>query len=427
MHSSVQTGLFSQSLLNNNEQSYHNYSSGGGGGNRYGHSPKHHVPLYNKACNNTKPDHLHRGKAHFHGTPASVIHSRNSSLTAINQIDSGSGGEHQANTGGGESSFQRSRLNLSSSNIAKLPAFVFLSNSNLDKISNRNLDQLASQQQQHHMQQLLGGKKASDEGGGGGTGNISSSSSSSIIGKIVSTQNLSRNVSATNLHNAAAATYGELARNGSKQQSNTNLNSIGGGSLARSPQPPLKEQITEFLDCTKPCGLLTTCLGVVMLLTSVVGFLFLFEDTLCARFATCSHPLLKLYAISALVIGCVLIFIGIVIVVYNKKDVKVIVTSAKNFDKIVHYKEKQQQHHQKHHHQTTTSNRSPQHQQSTDSSTLNAAASTGNKKRLLGASSEQLNAVVVIANNNNNNSNGNKKEEETVESKLPLLHDQLTV
>lgn len=95
----------------------------------------------------------------------------------------------------------------------------------------------------------------------------------------------------------------------------------------------------SFWDCTKPCGLLTTALGVVLLVTSALSALFLLETSLCTALGTCSNALVTLYAFSALVCGIVLVFIGLVIVVYTKKDVRVIVTTAKNFDKFVHYKE----------------------------------------------------------------------------------------
>lgn len=97
----------------------------------------------------------------------------------------------------------------------------------------------------------------------------------------------------------------------------------------------------SFWDCTKPCGMLTTALGITLLITSALSALFLLESSLCTALGTCSNALVTLYAFSALVCGIVLVFIGMVIVVYTKKDVHVIVTTAKNFDKIVHYKQQQ--------------------------------------------------------------------------------------
>lgn len=97
----------------------------------------------------------------------------------------------------------------------------------------------------------------------------------------------------------------------------------------------------SFCDCTKPCGLLTTALGITLLLTSALSAFALLETSVCAALGVCSNALVTLYAFSALVCGIVLVFIGLVIVVYTKKDVRVIVTTAKNFDKFVHYKQQE--------------------------------------------------------------------------------------
>ena len=122
--------------------------------------------------------------------------------------------------------------------------------------------------------------------------------------------------------------------------------SISGGCIedptkSGSSNAAMKQYNGSFWDCTKPCGMLTTALGIILLVTSAIAALVLLESSLCVTFGTCSNALVTLYAFSALVCGVVLVFIGLVIVIYTKKDVRVIVTTAKNFDKIVHLKQQQ--------------------------------------------------------------------------------------
>lgn len=342
MHSTVQTGLFSQSLLNNDSGAgYHNYSSVP---TRYGHSPKHRPNLYTKAAQNKNDKHYHIGTYTGHHAHHGSSSSTNVSLNAINQID------EAINTNNADA-LHRARLNLSSSNIAKLPAFVFMSNSNLDKISsNKNLDQantvgLITIKKSNTTDTSMGGVA------GVGARDVSSSSSSSIIGRIVSTNNLTRNLSTSNFNNdyCNASHLNACGASNVLKMSNSNLNNAMPYNNNNNCTSNCRSNCSQFCNCTKPCGLLTTILGVLLLTSCIVGFLFLFHGDLCAYAVTCSHPLLKLYTISALVCGIVLVFIGLVIVVYTKKDVKVIVTSAKNFDKIVHYKD-QPQSNAKHYH-----------------------------------------------------------------------------
>ena len=93
-----------------------------------------------------------------------------------------------------------------------------------------------------------------------------------------------------------------------------------------------KNSIESFWQCTKPCGILTIFIGVLLLICSVFGFILFLEQNICSSFKTCSSPLVKILTITSLVIGIVLTFLGSVIVIYVKKDkyADIIITSSKH-------------------------------------------------------------------------------------------------
>lgn len=160
MHSTVQTGLFSQNLFNqqSNDHQFHNYASSSQTPSRY--------------ANFQPPGHHH----YYFQPPVSTRHRHSNTSRDITSsmlaIDGGLGGD-------GSSLSKSAKLNLSSQNISKLPAFVFLSTTNLDRInSNKNINTAIV-----------------DGGGGDCLLKKQSSSSSSIIGQIVSSSNLTRNIS----------------------------------------------------------------------------------------------------------------------------------------------------------------------------------------------------------------------------------------
>lgn len=171
MHSTVQTGLFSQNLFGqqSNDHQYHNYAPasqqhrGGGGGQHQALPGPHNHHYY-----------------HFQ-PPLGARHSKAStssrqditaSMVAIDSVSSPPSAAIAIAKSSG-------KLNMSSSNISKLPPFVFLSSTNLDKVnnnsSNKNIDLVSENRRQLKNQ---------------------SSSSSSIIGQIISSNNMTRNISA---------------------------------------------------------------------------------------------------------------------------------------------------------------------------------------------------------------------------------------
>ena len=96
-------------------------------------------------------------------------------------------------------------------------------------------------------------------------------------------------------------------------------------------------QFKEFWQCTKPCVILTLVARILLLSFSVVGNVFSFAPKLCSRFNFCSsNPYLSIASVSSAVIGFVFVLVGLVIIVYSKKDesTQVIITSSKNMDKI---------------------------------------------------------------------------------------------
>ncbi|CAF0933592.1 unnamed protein product [Brachionus calyciflorus] len=93
----------------------------------------------------------------------------------------------------------------------------------------------------------------------------------------------------------------------------------------------------NFWDCSKPCGVLTLVVAFCLLIVSCLSFAIVLVKNICNYLNLCSNALVTLSAISCLVIGLVLIFIGLVIIIYTKKDfnAKVIRTTARNFDRMV--------------------------------------------------------------------------------------------
>lgn len=183
MHSSVQTGLFSQNLFGqqSNDHQYHNYASSSQSPGRYvTHQP---------------PPGAHNHHHYYFQPPHSTRHRMSNtsreitaSLLAIDTTGAGGGGGAGAGGGGGDGSLAKStKLNMSSQNISKLPAFVFLSSTNLDRIntnSNKNISLVSALEAAERLKKQ-------------------SSSSSSIIGQIVSSNSLTRNISA-NFNDATA-------------------------------------------------------------------------------------------------------------------------------------------------------------------------------------------------------------------------------
>jgi hypothetical protein len=133
-----------------------------------------------------------------------------------------------------------------------------------------------------------------------------------------SVQNLSRNVSASNLNELGYAARG----------------SVSASSYQR--KLTLGDRVQIFLECSKPCGYLTAVVGCMLLVTSVASFVLVYEKSLCQVTDMCDNQLMKISAVMALVFGIVFAFIGFVIVVYSKKDInaKVIITSAKQIGRI---------------------------------------------------------------------------------------------
>ena len=155
-----------------------------------------------------------------------------------------------------------------------------------------------------------------------------------------------------------------------------NFNGVGGGAKMTSMQ-----KFKEFWQCTKPCGVLTFALGITLVLASVAGFLFTFEASVCERVETCYNPLLSISTISALVIGIVVILVGLIIVIYTKKDenASVIVTSSKHMQSTLGSKSHSKQSQQKH--QKTPG--SQQKQQNPNSNTRNLASSSSSNNHSL--------------------------------------------
>ena len=107
----------------------------------------------------------------------------------------------------------------------------------------------------------------------------------------------------------------------------------------------LAREFKEFWSCSKPCGILAIVFGGCLFLSSIFGFVFFseifVEKNLCSLVHVCSSSLLRVCMVSAFVIGSFLAFIGVIIVIYIKKDstASVIVLSSKYLE---NYEEKKQ-------------------------------------------------------------------------------------
>ena len=115
----------------------------------------------------------------------------------------------------------------------------------------------------------------------------------------------------------------------------------------------------SFWECTKPCGVLTCVFGLVLLMLSCFGFYLLFNNEICSNLNMCSNGLLQISSVSNLVIGVVLTLIGIVIVVYSKKDTQVIIATGKHFENlslVVDNNKNFLHHHHHHHHHNNNNN-----------------------------------------------------------------------
>jgi hypothetical protein len=97
----------------------------------------------------------------------------------------------------------------------------------------------------------------------------------------------------------------------------------------------LQNGFNKFWECTKPCGVLTVFISFIFILSSMIGFFFLFEQTLCGWAHTCFNSLLKISSVIFLILGLVFGFIGFVIVIYTKKDdnTQVLIAKGKHLSK----------------------------------------------------------------------------------------------
>jgi hypothetical protein len=299
MHSTVQTGIYTPNIYDQHHNHYYNYN------NHHAHQGRAASPgrQHNPFCH---PPRLHHH--HHNQHPAnSNRHIANSYSNNINQ--------HKLSVHGACSSTNISLTALDSDpNGPKLTSRLNLSTTNLNNIysSQKNLD-------------IIGGREKP------GAINPKLNYQSHKKASIVSADPMllsSVNNSILNMNQELNTNYNEQYRNGS--MSNYSFTNNRRNTLT------LGEKIRWFFDCSKPCGFLTLVLGIFLLLLSVICFLFLFHDSLCAMAETCDHPLVKMGAVCALVIGVVFVFLGLVIVVYSKKDInaKVIITSARNIGRI---------------------------------------------------------------------------------------------
>ena len=120
--------------------------------------------------------------------------------------------------------------------------------------------------------------------------------------------------------------------------------------------PSLAREFKEFWSCSRPCGILAIGFGGSLFLSSILGFVFLseifVEKNLCGLVHACSSSLLRVCMVSAFVIGSFLAFIGVIIVIYIKKDstASVIVLSSKYLENYEEKKQPQPQPQQQHFH-----------------------------------------------------------------------------
>jgi len=294
MHSTVQTGLYTPNIFNYEYNNYHPNPSAHT--NTCHHFPPPPVSLHHphNHCANPSPGHLHKHKkTHEHGGCSSVY----ASLLAINTDDS-----HADNK-------TTLKPALSATNLNKTSAYLSLSSNNL------NLDKT----------------------------NKKVPKSSTFDGQL-SKSNSAHAINMTGLIDKPMVHH-------HSQLLNASASHLAESQIIRKPTSlsNLKTEIKNFWSCSIPCGILTLILSVLLILSSFIGFLLLFEESLCNMALTCSNPLIKLASVSFLVIGVVLAFFGFVIVIYTKKDrdADIIITTEKRLDKIQLDVQKQQNEHHK--------------------------------------------------------------------------------
>jgi hypothetical protein len=287
MHSTIQTGLI------NYDMNYH-YHPGAS------HPPHNHFPPPSSLVHHQKNEKRHnlelknRSKNELSKPGSTSINASLLNLTLDGDLK------------------RQQKLALSTSN---LPKFLSTSNSNLDKVS------IASNHNHNHCPKKRG--------------SLDSSSSvpqlyekPKLNASNHSNLNTNNNLLLANLNNLSASTCSQINNNSnSTRASTTNLR------IAYKPQNVFKK---NFWECTKPCGILTVAIGTILIVSSMIGFLFLFENQLCAKTQTCSNALLKVCSLCCLVIGILSNFFGIVIIIYTKRDDNtqvVILTKSKHIDK----------------------------------------------------------------------------------------------
>ncbi len=124
-----------------------------------------------------------------------------------------------------------------------------------------------------------------------------------------------------------------MATKAGDNDSTTNISLTNKGSI-RYYKPSRMSRFRSFWECTKPCGILTLVFGIVLVSLSILGFILLFDNNLCQSLETCQNGLIQIGSVSNLVIGVVVTLIGIVIIIYSKKDskTKVIIATGKRFE-----------------------------------------------------------------------------------------------
>lgn len=292
MHSTVQTGLYTPNIFNYEYNNYHPNPSAIT--NTCHHFPPPPVSLHHPHNHCANHGHLQKQKkSHEHGGCSSVY----ASLLAINTDDSHADNKTKLKTA------------LSATNLNKTSAYLSLSSNNL------NLD---------NSNKRVPKSSTFD-------GQLSKSNSAHAI-------NMTGLVDKPMIHHQS-------------QLLNASASHLGGSQIIRKQTSlsNLKNEIKNFWSCSIPCGIMTLTLGVLLIVSSFVGFLLLFEESLCNMALTCSNPMIKLASVTFLVIGVVLAFFGFVIVIYTKKDrdADIIITTEKRLDKIQLDVQKQQSEHKK--------------------------------------------------------------------------------
>ena len=115
-----------------------------------------------------------------------------------------------------------------------------------------------------------------------------------------------------------------------QQQQQHPAGSVNMRDLSYSSSCSSQNKLKQFAECSKPCGVLTLVLGVLLMLLFVAGFVFIFNKRACSYTDTCSDPLLKTISTTNLVVGILFTLLGVVIVIYSKVDqtANVIITTA---------------------------------------------------------------------------------------------------